>query len=459
MTDKNKRGALKAKLTTFSKFMKSIQDKQKGKVDEVDVIQIKERLNKVYTIIDEFEEIQMNIESQSENIETEQGERQMFEDSYYLEIALAKKVIQNYENNDSTECNTIASGHASNSVNIKLPTIKLPKFEGKYSNWLEFRDTYESLIHTNASINEIQKFHYLRASLEGSAAQVIHSLEFTARNYAVAWEALLDLREWENYKSDKNVPNFSDLKTFLKARADLLETLNSNQTEKKQTKGNVKSFLVAEDKQTHVKCKICQKDHYIQNCTEFLKLSTNDKHAKVMSLRLCLNCLRPGHVTKVCRGETCKKCNLKHHTLLHNDQQKIEKQNVASTSSVVVLSSCVSDSYSYVLLSTVLVQVRDHVKKWHTIRALLDSGSQSSYVTRQLSDRLRIPTSKVNISVLGLNQTTTTIESECDLEIQSHHNAFSTNVKCFVIPQISGLVPSLPLKVKDIDKDWYLVFP
>lgn len=76
---------------------------------------------------------------------------------------------------------------------------------------------------------------------------------------------------------------------------------------------------------------------------------------------------------------------------------------------------------------------------------------QSSYVTRRLSDQLRIPTSKVNISVLGLNQTTTTIESECDLEIQSHHNAFSTNVKCFVIPQISGLVPSLPLKVTDID--------
>ncbi|KAK9679940.1 hypothetical protein QE152_g39548 [Popillia japonica] len=208
MTDKNKRGALKAKLTTFSKFMKSIQDKQK--LDEVDVIQIKERLNKVYTIIDEFEEIQMNIESQSENIETEQGERQMFEDSYYLEIAeiqmniesqsenieteqgerqmfedsyyleiavakkviqnyennvstecntiasghasnsVKKKVIQNYENNVSTECNTIASGHASNSVYIKLPTIKLPKFEGKYSNWLEFRDTYESLIHTCA---------------------------------------------------------------------------------------------------------------------------------------------------------------------------------------------------------------------------------------------------------------------------------------------------------------------
>ncbi|KAK9712250.1 Protein of unknown function (DUF1759) [Popillia japonica] len=208
-----------------------------------------------------------------------------------MKSVAGEEATENESCDETREVYTTASGHASNSVNIKLPTIKLPKFEGKYSNWLEFRDTYESLIHTNASINEIQKFHYLRASLEGSAAQVIHSLEFTARNYAVAWEALLDrynnnrllvmnhvqglfniesiskesaeslrkiidsvsknlraleqldqptsnwdtlivylitskldavtLREWENYKSDKNVPNFSDLKTFLKARADL----------------------------------------------------------------------------------------------------------------------------------------------------------------------------------------------------------------------------------------------
>lgn len=519
MSDKIKRGALKAKLTTFSKFMKGIQEKQS--LDEIDTIQIRERLNKIYNIIDEFEEIQMNIEEQSENIETELKERQMFEDSYYLEISLAKKVIMKYETINSTEPNTIASAYAqaSNLVNIKLPTIQLPKFEGKYSNWLEFRDTYESLIHTNASINEIQKFHYLRASLEGSASEVIQSLEFTARNYAVAWAALLDrynnnrllvmnhvqalfnidsiskesaeslrkiidsvsknlraleqldqptsnwdtlivylitskldtvtLREWENYKSDKNVPNFNDLKTFLKARADLLETLNSNQAEKKQIKSSVKGFLVTEDKQTYVKCRVCQKDHYIQNCPEFLKLTTNDKHAKVMNLRLCFNCLRPGHMTKVCRKGTCKKCNSKHHTLLHIEKQSTEKENVASTSSSVALSSCLSDNY--VLLSTVFIQARDNLGKMHTVRALLDSGSQSSYLTRQLSDRLRIRTSKVNITVLGLNQTTTNIESECDLEIQSLHNAFSVNLKCFVVPEIAGLLPSFPLKVTDID--------
>ncbi|KAK9703795.1 Protein of unknown function (DUF1759) [Popillia japonica] len=37
---------------------------------------------------------------------------------------------------------------------------------------------------------EIQKFHYLRASLGGTAAQVIHSIEFSAENYIIAWELL-----------------------------------------------------------------------------------------------------------------------------------------------------------------------------------------------------------------------------------------------------------------------------
>lgn len=51
---------------------------------------------------------------------------------------------------------------------IKLRTIELPKFNGSQYNWLEFRDTFESLIHDNNTISYIKKFHYLRAALEGA---------------------------------------------------------------------------------------------------------------------------------------------------------------------------------------------------------------------------------------------------------------------------------------------------
>lgn len=75
---------------------------------------------------------------------------------------------------------------------IRLPTIELAKFSGDTAEWFGFRDTFESLISKNENIDPIQKFHYLKAALEGGAAQIIKSLEFTAVNYAVAWDTICD---------------------------------------------------------------------------------------------------------------------------------------------------------------------------------------------------------------------------------------------------------------------------
>lgn len=49
--------------------------------------------------------------------------------------------------------------------NIKLPKIQLPKFDGNYECWLEYRDSFESLINQNSGISSIQKFHYLFRAL------------------------------------------------------------------------------------------------------------------------------------------------------------------------------------------------------------------------------------------------------------------------------------------------------
>jgi len=68
---------------------------------------------------------------------------------------------------------------------IRLSTIELPKFSGDIADWLGFRDTFQSLIHNNETIDsEVSLFK----ALEGNAAQIIKSLEFSALNYTVAWE-------------------------------------------------------------------------------------------------------------------------------------------------------------------------------------------------------------------------------------------------------------------------------
>lgn len=73
---------------------------------------------------------------------------------------------------------------------IKLPTISLPEFNGDYMQWLAFHDTFLALIHSNADLPDIQKFHYLRAAVKGEAAQLIESIGISSANYGLAWQTL-----------------------------------------------------------------------------------------------------------------------------------------------------------------------------------------------------------------------------------------------------------------------------
>lgn len=76
------------------------------------------------------------------------------------------------------------------SSQVKLPRIELPTFNGKYEEWHAFFDLFNSLIHSNRDISDTQKFHYLRSSLKGDAAEIVSSLEICGTNYADAWMRL-----------------------------------------------------------------------------------------------------------------------------------------------------------------------------------------------------------------------------------------------------------------------------
>lgn len=73
---------------------------------------------------------------------------------------------------------------------VKLPTVKLPVFDGKTEEWKRFSETFQSLIHANENIASIRKFQYLVTSLSGTAAKVIEAIELTSDNYAIAWDLL-----------------------------------------------------------------------------------------------------------------------------------------------------------------------------------------------------------------------------------------------------------------------------
>ncbi|KAJ8932650.1 hypothetical protein NQ318_005683 [Aromia moschata] len=342
-----RRGTVKTKLTNFSKYLTAFQAKTKEEIKDIDFIELNDRLARAENLLDEFEEVQNLIERSctDEISELVYQERESFENSYHSQIALAKNLLR--ENNfelDVKACTDRSSEKSPGSTRsqevdnklglVKLPKISLPTFEGKSPEWLDFRDTYVSLIHNNVSLNDVQKFHYLRASLKGHADQIIKSSEFSANNYQSAWKCLTD--RFDN--------------------------------------------------------PLCDKNHYIQKYPSFLNCTVLERSDKVKDLKLCINCLRGGHFSKVCRRSTCRKCYSKHHTLLHVDKNEnsvkhsetknelnyssnTTNNDLASTPSNLTFSAC--GTVNSVFLSTAYASVLDRNGNDHTIRVLLDSGSQS----------------------------------------------------------------------------------
>ena len=66
---------------------------------------------------------------------------------------------------------------------VKLPKLTLKKFNGDLTKWTTFWDSYESLIHNNSQLSDIDKFIYLNSLLEGPASESISGLRLTAANY------------------------------------------------------------------------------------------------------------------------------------------------------------------------------------------------------------------------------------------------------------------------------------
>lgn len=153
-----KRGTIKSRLTLFVKFVTSYEGAQ---LTERQLSEFKLRSDVAKTLLSEFNKIQSSIEELvSENDISQQLEvREAFENTYYqTQTTVVSLLAQSSTPNRPSSQSNIHSL-------VKLPTISLPSFDGSYDGWLEFRDTFLSMIHNSNQLDDMQKFHYLRSSL------------------------------------------------------------------------------------------------------------------------------------------------------------------------------------------------------------------------------------------------------------------------------------------------------
>lgn len=240
-----KRGAIKHKLTNFNTFLEPIEDdfNNKSTINEKTIFELKTRSEKFELIINEFEDVQSEIECicDDDKLDDHYKERDSITDQYSSLLASAKQILNKYRVNSDDHASDSESIHSKNSIdsqtkigtldvlnNVKLPTINLPIFDSNMNSWLEFKDTYISLIHSNEQINDIMKFHYLRASLQGEALKVIQSLEFSEQNYKIAWDLLCNRYDNSRLLIFNHIKSLFNLEPLQKESASGLRNLIDN---------------------------------------------------------------------------------------------------------------------------------------------------------------------------------------------------------------------------------------
>ncbi|XP_051864238.1 uncharacterized protein LOC127566254 [Drosophila albomicans] len=269
----------------------------------------------------------------------------------------------------------------------------------------------------------------------------------------------LTLSLWEqSIQSKSEIPTWVDMNAFLLERHRTLEaiaevssstnapTVPRASPKKAPVSRQVNSFMTIKT-QT---CNFCSREnHPIRLCPRFLQMGVNERVNHIKQQKLCLNCFARGHVQADCTSaHNCLTCKGRHHTLLHrvNPTPTVTNPtpNIQSTPSQSAnVQSFLAVNTQGVLLSTAVVHICHHGVR-HTARALIDSGSEATFISERLFKRLRMPYTSVQAHVSGLTQVVAAQpEKHCQFLIGSPLRPdLQIEASAFVLPQLAGKLPS-----------------
>lgn len=247
-------------------------------------------------------------------------------------------------------------------------------------------------------------------------------------------------------------------------------------------------------------CFLCGEPHIIYKCSIFLSKTPFERINIIKNNKACINCLANAHTILQCTSlKRCKTCNKNHHSLLHlpfnnnngnnaitfqnsnfaqsnnnnnrgqprtNPCENVSRVPLANTTvQNSVIQNAQNDSHLHhnlpststdtvdkavymllndheVLLSTILLKIKDTFGNWHQARAILDSGAQSTFITKKLSNKLGLSKYNVAINLQGLETMCTSARSGvcCTIMPLSDEN-ISFDIEAIVIEKICDSMP------------------
>ncbi|XP_076285566.1 uncharacterized protein LOC143211619 [Lasioglossum baleicum] len=311
---------------------------------------------------------------------------------------------------------------------------------------------------TNESINV---FRTLGLPVEHWDAVLIYFIESK-----LATPTRLDWARELEKKKNNEFPTFAEFKYFLEDRIRTLDLVVGDRSksvreetsapeESKKTKKSSAHVATPRNSSTREpdKCSFCDGPHFIGRCSVFSNAPPTNRRAHVQTARLCLNCLSARHVVGACTSKyRCSVCHEKHHTKLHQDKTATSNaavatlQNAESESAPGEASVRAITGGQTVLLATACVVLQSPGAAI-TVRALLDSGAEESFVTEQAVQALGLRRQSTHVAVNGVGAERTAVaRSRVHLTLKSERDdKFSLDFTALVLKRLTSLLPRLPV--------------
>lgn len=260
---------------------------------------------------------------------------------------------------------------------------------------------------------------------------------------------------FENQLKGTTIPTFKMLMDFLRKQAKIAEITQTpspqphqtNKEEKTKTQPTKSKVYLNHTNQKKSECPVCKGPHSIYKCDTFKSLTTAARAEQVKELNRCTRCLG-GHSNECKSKFSCKECNMKnHHTLLHVSKTEKIKQPTSQNSSNMVANLLAPTAKNHrTLLGTAIVAIKDADGEYQHIRAILDSGAMSSFITKDCAQRLRLPvlTDRTSITGLADKPVKSLGAVECLIKPRQRDNP-KLLVRTIIIPVITDGLPSVKI--------------
>ncbi|XP_044264765.1 uncharacterized protein LOC123011414 [Tribolium madens] len=475
--------------------------------------------------------------------ETEEHDtiRKSFDRDYFSIQIIYNEIFQNSVHTQNLNSDTPSQSDITIKNHVKLPPMELYKFDGDIKSWRTFIDMFNSTVHNQNALTNVEKFSYLISTLSKEPLSIVSRIPMTDQNYRTAYDALIKRYEnkrllatshWQQLENSPRLPddytpsqlrslintfdeNLAALKTLnfpvdnwdfilfnmmlkrippsLVTRFELSQTypadipsyqsLNEFVITTCQAKENVShaiikspyskpnivsspkpkfksNFLVKSD---FLACPLCPDlQHGIYKCPIFLQKSPQSRFDLIKQYKWCINCLGSKHNLRNCNSTSlCRECGKKHHSLLHfpgdakaqtSTFMEINKPSSPSTSTSTqqTVSSFTNllpvNTRTTILLSTAVVEILDKVGAAHKIRVLLDSASQSSFITEKCVNRLRLLKQRLSFTINGLGDMRTRANKMVTCALRPvQQNSPQFLVDAIIVPKICSNVPNVAL--------------